>query len=120
MTSSPISLNTVIPADALVLESGSPKECRLPSETGAESRFCFCPDCGSALWTESSEMPGLKVLKGGILDGMDALEDLKPKAEQFTAGRPAWLSPISGAVQNDGMQEGVREALIKKLQRSKV
>lgn len=120
MTSSPISLNAVIPADALVLESGSPKECPLPSETGAESKFYFCPDCGSALWTESSEMPGLKVLKGGVLHGVEALEDVKPKAEQFTARRPAWLSPISGAVQHDGMQEGVREALVKKLQRSKV
>jgi hypothetical protein len=65
-------------------------------------------------------MPGLKVLKGGVLHGVEALEDVKPKAEQFTARRPAWLSPISGAVQHDGMQEGVREALVKKLQRSKV
>ena len=120
MTSSLFSLSAVIPSDALVLLSGSPKECRLPSETGADSKFYFCPDCGSALWTESSEMPGLRVLKGGVLDELQALEDIKPKAEQFVARRPLWLSPVNGASQCESMQEGVREALMKKLHRSKV
>ena len=120
MTSSPISLNAVIPSDSLVLQSGSPKECRLPSETGADSKFYFCSDCGSALWTESSEMPGLRVLKAGVLDGMEALEDVKPKAEQFVTRRPSWLSPISGASQCEGMQKGVREALMKRLHSSRV
>lgn len=66
-------------------------------------------------------MPGIKVLKAGTLDGEDALrsKDLWPRAEQFTIRRLAWLCPVAGAVQAERLQKGMKEAIVKKLERIK-
>jgi hypothetical protein len=85
-----------------------------------QSKFHFCGDCGSSLWNESADMPGLKVLKAGVLDGTSELEDLKPKAEQFVARRPSWLKEVTGATQVDEMQLEAKKALVKKLQKSRL
>ena len=56
-------------------------------------------------------MPDLRILKAGVLDGDDAmeLEDVVPKAEQFTARRPAWLCAVAGAAQVE-YQSSTKEA----------
>ena len=120
MSSSAFSINAVVPTESLTLISGELKSCHLPSDTGTDSKLYFCVDCGSASWTESNSMPGLKVLKAGVLDGTDALDNanLRPRAEQFVARRPSWLKEVNGAKQVESMQECVREALLRKLQRT--
>ena len=122
MTSSAYSLNAVVPSDDLKVESGNPKRCTLPPETGIEPTLYFCGECGSALWTQSARISGLKTLKAGVLDGAEVLgsDDLKPKAEQFVERRPPWLQAVAGTTQVEGLQEGIREILMGKLQRAKI
>ena len=86
MTGSLFSLNAIVPNENFKLQVGSPKESFLGRQT-RKSAFYFCGDCGSSLWNESADMPGLKVLKAGVLDDTSEIEDLKPKAEQFVARR---------------------------------
>ena len=120
VTSSIYSLNAVVPSEELKVEMGVPKRCTLPSETGVKPTLYFCGDCGSALWSESAGIPGLRTVKAGVIDGLDALgsEDFKPRAEQFIERRPSWLHGVAGTTQVEGLQEGVREILMRKLQRA--
>lgn len=48
----------------------------------------------------------MRFLKSGVLDGDDIFEgdDIRPKAEQFTARRPSWLCAIAGIPQSEGQQ----------------
>lgn len=117
MTGSLFSLNPVVPTESFKVKSGTPKDATLP---GTDSKLYFCRDCGSNLWNETVNMFGLNVLKAGILGEVHDFEDLVPRAEHFAARRPTWLHEVAGATQVDGMQEGVKEALAKRLQRSKI
>lgn len=117
-TGSLFSLNAIVPDEHFTLRAGTPRQGYLDPET-KKSKFFFCGDCGTSLWNESADMPGVKVLKAGALDDTSELEKLKPKAEQFVACKPSWLKEVDGAAQADGMQPGVKEALMKKLERSK-
>ena len=119
MTGSLFSLNAIVPEENFTLQVGNPKKSFLDPQT-KNSGFYFCGDCGSSLWNESVDMPGLKVLKAGVLDDTNELEDFKPKAEQFVARRPSWLAEVGGATQVDGMQSVAKEALLKKLERSRL
>ncbi len=122
VSSSAFSLNAVVPSEDLKVDSGDPKTCTLSAETGVEPTLHFCGNCGSALWTESPKIPGLKTVKAGVIDGLGVLDesDIKPKAEQFVERRPSWLQEVAGTTQVEGVQEGIREILLKKLQRAKM
>ena len=119
MSGSLFSLNAIVPDENFTLRLGNPKESFLDPQI-KQSKFYFCGDCGSSLWNESIDMPGLKVLKAGVLDGIDELEDLKPKAEQFVARKPSWLREVTGATQVDEMQLEAKAALVKMLQKSRL
>ena len=107
MTSSNFSINAVVPLAAFQLQSGTPKKCTLIGDSGTKSRLKFCGDCGGALWTEWPGWSDIRILKAGILDGAHVMEtdEMRPKAEQFTARRPDWLCPIEGADQFEGQQD---------------
>ena len=122
MSSSLFSINAAIPASDFQLDSGTTKTCPITGDSGRKSAIHFCSDCGSALWTEWSERPDLKILKAGILDGEGVLEtdDLTPKVEQFTSRRPRWLCAVDGAVQIEGQQELKRaEAMMDEIEAEK-
>ena len=102
MTSSAFSINTLVPTAAFHLVRGTPKTYTILSESKREYTLNICPDCGSALWIDGG-LPGMKILKSGVLDGNDALEQegVKPLSEQFTVRRASWVCLISGASQSD-------------------
>lgn len=106
-TGSTFSLNAVTNEDALHLISGTPKSHRIVGDNGIPSTLFFCGDCSSALWTEYSPKPELRIVKAGTLDGDTALEQeqLQPIVEQYTRRRVPWLCGAKGAKQFEGQQD---------------
>ena len=49
----------------------------------------FCPGCGSPLFVRAESMPGLIVVKAGVISDLEAL---RPTLEIYTAQAPGWLS----------------------------
>lgn len=104
MTSSAFTMNTLVPAAGFNLKSGTPKQLKITADTGRQSMFNFCGDCGSALWIDWPGRHDLKILKSGIIDGNDTMElkEVKPMSEQFTSRRLSWFCPLEGTMQNEG------------------
>ena len=88
----PFSLNVLVPEDELVL-TGELKTCKtVGTETGADRDRCFCPACGSPVFTRLAEMPGLVALKAGLMDDRSWLE---PEMDLWCERKHDWLD--SGA-----------------------
>ncbi len=54
--------------DAAVTVTGTPKGYTVQSDGGRDVTRFFCPDCGTALYSEVAVMPGFKFVKAGTLD----------------------------------------------------
>ena len=60
----------------------------------------FCPDCGTTLFRHGEAfggINGMRVIKAGILDDVNIINDTKPGAELFTPGRVKWVAALDGA-----------------------
>ena len=55
------------------------------------------------MWRDGPGFRGLKVIKAGTLDDVDALAKAKPTAELFTLTRVDWVNEIPGAAQKQTM-----------------
>ncbi|KAE8449763.1 hypothetical protein EG329_007538 [Mollisiaceae sp. DMI_Dod_QoI] len=95
--------NLIIPEQNFKLQSGKPKEISKTADTGKTITSHFCPDCGTTLFRTGDSFPGAVVLKAGVLDDPKFPGQNVPKAELFAPRRVAWVTPIDGAAQLDGM-----------------
>lgn len=60
----------------------------------------FCSTCGTLMYRVSSGSPGQSILRIGTVDDLNLHETkLKPRVEQFTKDRVAWLHAIEGVRQ---------------------
>ncbi|KAF7354780.1 putative glutathione-dependent formaldehyde-activating gfa [Mycena sanguinolenta] len=60
----------------------------------------FCSTCGTLMYRVSSGFPGTSVLRLGTVDDFHLHETkLKPRVEQFTENRVAWLHGAEGVKQ---------------------
>lgn len=63
----------------------------------------FCSTCGTLMYRVSSGLPGNSILRIGTIDDFHLHETkLKPRVEQFTKGRVAWLPGLEGVRQVEG------------------
>ncbi|KAJ5587204.1 uncharacterized protein N7459_002969 [Penicillium hispanicum] len=87
--------------------SGSPKEAAKTSDSGNDVRRYFCSDCGSPLFGRKIKPNGdpdeVTIIRAGIFDDIEMLNERKPAAELYTERRLKWVSPIEGAAQFSGM-----------------
>ncbi|KAJ5467427.1 hypothetical protein N7475_005179 [Penicillium sp. IBT 31633x] len=83
--------------------SGSPKEVAKTADSGNHIKNYFCPDCGTPLFgrkiKSDGNVDGVTVLRAGIFDDPQILDERKPEVEVYTDRRLTWLCPIEGADQ---------------------
>lgn len=64
-----------VPVDAFKLTKGAYKKYTVVADSGDEVIRMFCPDCGTPLFSEIQNPPGMWIIKAGSLDD------------------PSWLTP---------------------------
>ena len=60
----------------------------------------FCPDCGTTLFRHGEAfggINGMRIIKAGILDDVNIINNTKPGAELFAPKRVEWVAPLDGA-----------------------
>jgi hypothetical protein len=60
----------------------------------------FCPDCGTTLFRHGETfggINGMRIIKAGILDDVNIINNTKPGAELFAPERVEWVAPLDGA-----------------------
>ncbi|KAJ7049749.1 Mss4-like protein [Mycena amicta] len=63
----------------------------------------FCSTCGTLMYRTGAGFPGYSVLRIGTVDDFTLHETkLRPRLEQFTKTRVAWLQPVEGMNQFEG------------------
>ncbi|KAJ9641058.1 hypothetical protein H2199_005726 [Coniosporium tulheliwenetii] len=103
ISGSTYSTNVVVPEDGFEVTSGTPKTISKTADGGETITSFFCGDCGSTMYRESGSFPGLKIVKAGVMDDVEALAEAKPDAELYTKTRVNWVQPVPGADQKDAM-----------------
>ncbi|OQE46543.1 hypothetical protein PENCOP_c001G04082 [Penicillium coprophilum] len=106
ITGSLYSCNILVKTAELQI-SGSPKELSKTSDSGNSIKNYFCPDCGTPLFGRKIESNGepneVTVVRAGIFDDLEILNEQKPQVEIYAERRVKWVCPIEGAAQVDGM-----------------
>uniref|UniRef100_A0A8H7K4K1 CENP-V/GFA domain-containing protein n=1 Tax=Bionectria ochroleuca TaxID=29856 RepID=A0A8H7K4K1_BIOOC len=95
-------LNWFVPAEQLKLE-GNPKTYAMKGGSGQLVTNYFCANCGVTLYREGEVMPGTLFVKAGVLDDIQAVNQLRPHGEIFVRARPDWVTPVAGASQKQEM-----------------
>ncbi|KAJ5557756.1 Mss4-like protein [Penicillium frequentans] len=96
--------NFIIPRSTFKVLSGNPKSGEYMADSGYMYYTFFCGDCGSSLYGQPDSMPEMMSIKAGSLDGGAArVEGGKIDAEAYAERRVAYLEPIVGANQVEGM-----------------
>lgn len=67
------SVNVAVPAASLQVE-GTPQTYRTVGASGSPVERRFCPECGSALFTDAVAFAGITFVKGGSLDDASWIE----------------------------------------------
>ncbi len=76
----------LIPRAAFKLLRGTPRKVSRTTESGAIGHRCYCPDCGTPLWSEPAALPFLPVKLGAF----DESGDFTPGMHIYTSEAPAW------------------------------
>lgn len=95
-----------MPSEQVKITKGAPKEISTTANSGKRMTNCFCPDCGTTLFRYGDTFggrDGLLVLKAGIMDDADVINNTKPGAELFAPRRIDWVEGIGGAAQVEEM-----------------
>jgi len=62
---------------------------RRPTDSGSYTDCYFCPTCGSRLYHQGANRPGMATIKGGSLDNA---AELTPVAHIWTSSRQKWVA----------------------------
>jgi hypothetical protein len=111
--------NIVVPSENFKVLSGTPKQISKIADSGKEitSKFIreapqvsrliarpfsghFCSDCGTTLFRHGDSfggINGMRIIKAGILDDVNIINNTKPGAELFAPKRINWVTPLDGA-----------------------
>ncbi|WP_144637960.1 GFA family protein [Bordetella genomosp. 13] len=76
----------IVPADAIRVSQGQPRQYRYAGGSGREVMRSFCPDCGTPLFGSSDGVP-YAVVRAGSLDDPEAF---RPRVSLWTASAPSW------------------------------
>ncbi|BCS27256.1 GFA family protein [Aspergillus puulaauensis] len=87
--------------------TGNPKEIAKSSDSGNRIKNYFCPDCGTPIYgfkiKPSGEEDEILIVRAGIFDDMELLNEQRPVAELYVKGRVGWVCPLEGTQQFEGM-----------------
>ncbi|KAL4913983.1 Mss4-like protein [Aspergillus aurantiobrunneus] len=87
--------------------TGTPKPVAKTADSGNRITNYFCSDCGTPIYGHgidtSGEPASVAILRAGLFDNPELLDQRKPVVEIYTRSRVSWLSPIEGAEQFPGM-----------------
>jgi len=78
---------------------GTPKTISKTADTGKKITSHFCPDCGTTLFRTGESFPEKHIIKAGVLDDANWLNQNVPKGELFVGKRLQWIPKIEGAAQ---------------------
>lgn len=99
ITGSTYSTNAIIPGEQFKLVSGTPKTIAKKADSGKQITSHFCGDCGSTLFRTGETFGDAKIVKVGVMDNADALEQVKPAIELYAPERISWVGKVGGASQ---------------------
>ncbi|KAK8207935.1 hypothetical protein M8818_004188 [Zalaria obscura] len=102
ITGSTYSTNLIVPEEGFKV-TGNPKTFTKKADSGNEIHSYFCGDCGSTLYRDGASFQGAKVVKVGVMDDINALNDAKPAVELYAPERVSWVPALSGTEQLEGM-----------------
>ncbi|KAH9215495.1 Mss4-like protein [Leptodontidium sp. 2 PMI_412] len=105
ITSSLWAYNIIVSNEQLKVLRGTPKEYTKTADSGKSITTCFCPNCGTTLFRYGESFggkTGTKIIKAGILDDLNVINNGQPTKEVYTARRVTWLMPQEGAAQYKG------------------
>ncbi|MCJ1417354.1 hypothetical protein MMC32_003697 [Xylographa parallela] len=97
-TGSTYSTNFIWSKSDFKIVVGEPKVYEKISDSGNPVWKQFCGTCGCPMWTRSSVLPDMVVIKAGILED-GALAKFAPAVETFTSRKPGWINSVEGAAQ---------------------
>lgn len=100
---STFSTNCIVPGDDFKV-TGNPKAFAKIADSGKTITNYFCGDCGSTLYRDAENLPGMKIIRAGVLDDQDALEAAKPTTELYAPLRPSWQPGMPGVKKMNDMQ----------------
>jgi hypothetical protein len=104
ISGSTYSTNIIVPGEGFELTKGNPKTITKKGDnTSNDITSHYCPDCGSTLWRDGATFGDAKVVKVGVMDDFNSLEDAKPALELYAGHRPSWVNKIGGADQKKDM-----------------
>lgn len=91
--------HVALPDTAFTVE-GNVSSFAHPAESGNIVTRSFCPQCGSALYSTNSAMPGMVFLRASCLDDLEAVA---PNISVYTSRAPSWARLIPNAPQFETM-----------------
>lgn len=95
--------------DAAFSASGEIKYHDRPADSGNIVSRGFCPNCGSAILSHNSAMPGMTFIRVSSLDNLDAVE---PQMTVYASRAPAWAPLDRSKPVFDEMPEGGPQAVL--------
>jgi hypothetical protein len=102
ITGSTYSTNIVVPGENFKVE-GNSKEILKIVDSGNKITSYFCGDCGFTLYRDGPTFGPNKVVKVGVMDDPNALNDAKPAVELYAGERVSWVPEHPGAGQQSAM-----------------
>jgi hypothetical protein len=79
----------IVPEDAISVQ-GNLTFYDEPADSGNNVSRGFCPDCGSAVLSKNSGMPGMSFVRASSLDDPDAFT---PQMNVYVSRAPNWSQP---------------------------
>lgn len=80
-----------------------------PADSGNVVARGFCPQCGSAILSRNSSMPGVTFLRASSLDDMNTIN---PQMSVYTSRAPAWAQIDPGIPAFAEMPEGGPQSIL--------
>ena len=92
-------VNAVLPSSAFQLTKGKPKRFEAKADSGRTLYRYFCGDCGSPIYSQRENNPGMVVVRAGTLDSG---EGMKITANIWTKSARPWAYIDPATEQNPG------------------
>ncbi|GAB7345655.1 hypothetical protein MBLNU457_3945t1 [Dothideomycetes sp. NU457] len=96
------SYNLWIPSSSFTIKKGIPKLFTRQGDSGSNVTYSNCPICSNLIYVESDAMPDVKLVKMGLIDDREFLEELgKPGMEIYCKNVCAWEEGWEGTERKD-------------------
>jgi hypothetical protein len=84
---SAFSMSMPVAANSFRVVRGEPKPWRRVGDSGVQSTYWFCPDCGGRVYGERASRPDIRVVRAGTLDDTSLV---RPVAHIYMRSAQPW------------------------------